>query len=86
MAGGGGVSKYEDIDDYGEFILPDKEKSVYFSCCDCALVHAFVLAVEKDTGRESILIIRQNRHTAQLRRHGHGDLQNGNGKWRLIRR
>ena len=79
------MSKYTILYDYGEFTLPDADTAVYFACCDCGLVHVFVLAEEKETGRESILIIRQDRNTAQLRRHGFGDLHNGSGKWRMIR-
>jgi hypothetical protein len=79
------VSKYEHIADYGEFELPTEDEVIFFACCDCGLVHTFVLAEEKRTGRESILIIRDNRRTAQLRRHEFGDLHRGDGRWRLVR-
>ena len=79
------MSKYVRLDNYGEFVMPDEEHAVYNACCDCGLVHAYVLAEEIETGRKCVLVIRDERRTAQLRRYGYGDLHNGNSKWRLIR-
>jgi len=79
------VSTYAEIEDYTEFQLPTPQQIVFFACCDCGLVHGFVLAEEKETGKRGIFIFKDNRRTAQLRRYKVGDLHGGEGKWRMIR-
>lgn len=79
------MSKYTRLDSYDEFEMPDEETTIFNACCDCGMVHMYVLAEEIETGRRCVIVIRDERRTAQLRRHEYGDLHNGNGKWRLIR-
>ena len=80
------MTKYTKIKDYEPITMPDEETSVLSACCDCGLVHWYVLAEDKQTGERCILAIKDKRRTAQLRRHSYGALHNGNGKWRMIRR
>ena len=76
--------KYTEIEDYGPLPMPDEETSILMACCDCGLVHWYALAEHKETNEHVILVIRDNRRTAQLRRHEYGELHRGK-KWRLIR-
>lgn len=65
-----------------------KEQIISLACCDCGLVHR--MDIEVDPNEEGVVYIlapRDERATAQLRRHGYGylhDEDNGT-KWRLVR-
>ena len=77
------MSKYRKIFDYEGFkIDPDKE-TVCFACCDCGLVHSMGVAFEEG-GKIGVAFKRENRATAQLRRHHYGSLHRGNG-WKLTK-
>lgn len=80
------MSKYTDLADYDEYTLPEHGETIYQACCDCGLVHMIAWYRYKETGAEKILIVQDKRRTAQLRRYKNGDLHDGNGKWRLIRK
>lgn len=52
-----------------------KPKEIFRSaCCDCGLVHDMAVAAE-DNGNIGLAFRRDNRATAQLRRHRFGNLQ-----------
>ena len=67
------MTKYEKFNDCEGPILEDGE-IFRFACCDCGLVHSMAVAREED-GRIGLAFKRENRHTAQLRRHNYGYLQ-----------
>jgi len=80
------VSKYIKRENYDEVMLPEEPGDVvYEACCDCGLVHMIAWCENVETGEMSIRIMRDNRRTAQLRRHEYGALHRGVGKWRLVR-
>ena len=57
---------------------------VRFACCDCGLVHVAGVAVTP-SGIVHMVARRDNRATAQLRRHRFGDLHNKDEKWKMVR-
>lgn len=66
--------------------VPNQEGDTFtFVCCDCALVHHVGVWRDKNTGEITIGMSRDNRSTAQYRRHENGALHRGVGKWRLVR-
>jgi len=70
----------------GEMKLRDWEGDTFtFVCCDCFLVHRVGVMRDKHTGKTLILMSRNDRSTAQYRRHKDGGLHRGVGKWRMIR-
>jgi len=79
------MSKYNQIEDGGILELPEEGDTLYLACCDCGLVHEHVWAENIETGERVLVVFRDERRTAQLRRHHYGDLHNSTGKWRLIR-
>lgn len=65
-------SKYPRLTDGGAVELNAKDNILHFACCDCGLVHRIAFGVD---GQEvGIAMERDNRATAQLRRHKFGDL------------
>jgi hypothetical protein len=77
------MTKYEKFNDCEGPLLADGE-IFRFACCDCGLVHSMV-AVKEDGGI-GLAFKREKRHTAQLRRHGYGHLQQqGVGKHKMVR-
>jgi len=56
-----------------------------FICCDCGLVHDAGIVRNVDTGEIFMLMSRNERSTAQHRRHDHIGLHKGVGKWKLVR-
>jgi hypothetical protein len=61
--------KYEPAQS-GEWIYPER-RDFMLSCCDCGLVHRFDFKLKRSGKRHKILFraFRDNRATAQLRRH-----------------
>jgi len=55
-------------------------------CCDCGLTHGVGVMRKKDTGEMMVMLERNDRATAQYRRHGKADLIKGIGKWVMRRR
>jgi len=55
-------------------------------CCDCGLVHRIGVIRDKFTGGIRVFMERDERSTAQHRRHLHCALHRGIGKWKLVRR
>ncbi len=78
------MTKYRKLKDY-EGVDIDREDGLFrFACCDCGLVHTMAFVVEdKEIG---VACRRENRATAQLRRHEFGNLQTRsvNG-WTMLR-
>jgi hypothetical protein len=63
-------SKYEQLVE-GEIYsvkVNRKKKSLYDACCDCSLVHGISIWSDEPTTIH-IMLSRDNRRTAQLRRH-----------------
>lgn len=56
-----------------------------FVCCDCGLTHSVGIIHHVGSGAIRLCMRRNERSTAQYRRHKKGYLHNGNGKWRMIR-
>jgi len=54
-----------------------------FACCDCGMVHQFV-PIRINSKEINVHIVRQDRSTAQLRRHRFGNLHDGVGKWKIV--
>lgn len=62
------ANKYVQLND-GDSVEIDKEDGrMYFSCCDCGLVHKFAFAIE-DSGNIGFALERDNRRTGQRRRY-----------------
>jgi hypothetical protein len=75
------MSKYSKIKDYEPTYFDWRDTTLRFACCDCGLVHDWVF---RPNGAKSFVLLRRmNRSTAQLRRHGYGNLHSDVGKWRL---
>ena len=54
------------------------------ACCDCGLTH--VMGIELNRDKHFVVRFwRDNRSTAQLRRHGFGNLHK-KGSWEIVRR
>ena len=73
-----------------QYIRIKPDDTIYIACCDCCLVHDWVFGLEYDKETDKIYITatceRNERRTAQLRRHENGELQYANeSKWILIR-
>ena len=80
------MGKYEKLNDY-EGVLLDPDKEIFrFACCDCGLVHSMKIVRESDN-KIGIVFKRENRSTAQLRRHQYGNLQQqAVGPHRMVRK
>ena len=84
------MGKYETIgDDQVIKIIPGEFYNI--ACCDCCLVHDWTFELQYDKEKDEIYIIgscdRNERSTAQLRRHEGGELQNANeSKWIMLRK
>lgn len=84
------MSIYETLEDYEPVFLGpgDQFKS---ACCDCGLTHLMQFCVVDKDGEQLedqgivIRLIRDNRATAQLRRHDYGALHYGT-RWVMHRR
>ena len=74
--------KRRKLEDYEEIILKYKEEVLSVACCDCGLVHKMGFHIYRG-GVLGIAHLRDNRATAQLRRHKYGDLQKGKSKYRM---
>ena len=69
------MTEYIKRKDYEEFLVNYKEKQILrLACCDCGLVHSFAFHMYRG-GKLGIATRRENRATAQLRRHNFGNLQ-----------
>ena len=80
------MTKYKRIQS-GEGQAFDEESTIFFACCDCALVHAFQF-YKKKKNKWDMVIFRMNRMTAALRRYKYGGLQNSKNtnKYMMIRK
>ena len=62
------MKKYYHIEDGDTIELNKRGETIKFGCCDCGLIHKFSIAIQKN-GRVGVMIRRDNRATAQLRRY-----------------
>ena len=77
LGGDGGMAmKYKWLED-GDLWYYDSDMQV--ACCSCGLAHDVKL--EKD----GLRFYRNERSTAQIRRHGQFGLAKGEGEWRMTR-
>lgn len=74
--------KHRKLEDYEEITLKYKREGLSMACCDCGLVHKIGFHVYRN-GVLGIAHLRDNRATAQLRRHKYGNLQKGKSKYRM---
>jgi len=84
------MAKYHSLED-DQYLRIKPDDIIYIACCDCCLVHDWQFGIEVDPDTEAIYITatceRNERRTAQLRRHENGELQEPNeSKWILIRK
>ena len=61
------MKKYLWLDDGDCFQIDPKKQYVRLACCDCGLTHAFIMKIV--SGKILICVHRNERATAQLRRH-----------------
>lgn len=61
----------------------DAPELLQFACCDCGMVHTIIPVVEK----KNVIFhfYSEPRRTAQLRRHGYGNLHKGSDRWKLVK-
>jgi len=96
-------SKYEKMEDYDIFVMKQKG-ILKLACCDCGSVHTHAFLIKgnyhyklavKQHGKEilksneiGICIVKEERSTAQLRRHKYGHLQRPikKDKYKLVKR
>jgi hypothetical protein len=57
-----------------------------FVCCDCGLMHRFGIAINDEDNTIIVLTERDDRSTAQYRRHHSAQLIEGVGMWKMVRR
>lgn len=69
---------YYQIKDGDNIELDKGGEIIKFSCCDCGLMHKFTMKI-LDNGNIGVMIRRDNRATAQLRRHNKFLLEQTNG-------
>jgi len=60
-------SRFMDAEGWSRWVQP-VENGYKMSCCDCGLVHTMDFRVD-DEGRAQFRVRRNNRSTAQVRRH-----------------
>jgi hypothetical protein len=87
------MTKYKELTDEDEILLTFDEEAqagAFIACCDCGLVHLWLLELKLDEEESLLLsmkIERMQRSTGQLRRHKGGSLQRGEcPTWEMIRR
>lgn len=87
------MSKYPKLKNYEGFSVDAKKGDrIYFACCDCGMVHCMAFAeeradgVKEPAGHLGVAFRSEPRRTAQLRRHRFGNLQQGYGRYQLVRR
>ncbi len=69
-----------------KLVLEAKNGITHLCCCDCGLVHKVKVTPLNDGGI-SLQFYRDNRSTAQIRRHGELELMRGNiSKYKMERR
>ena len=78
------MTRYPKLKDYEGFEVDPKKETIRFACCDCGLVHDMGVAFVGKR-RVQIAFRRNNRSTAQLRRHSFGYLHLGHRGWRMRR-
>ena len=79
------MSKYQKLTEGDVIELNAKENTLNFACCDCGLVHRIAFGIHgQDLG---IAMERNDRATAQLRRHWFGDLHHpgSKSKFKIVR-
>ena len=80
--------KYKEVGD--EMVdLPSGKHFFELACCDCGLVHRIYYATPTpEEDKLQIAFERDDRATAQLRRHNHGELQKEDsvGRWKMVRK
>lgn len=62
------MTRYKQRQDGEGFVVPQDEV-FRLACCDCGLVHDIVVSYDKDTDELGMATKRNNRATAQRRRH-----------------
>ena len=62
------MTRYKQRQDGEGFVVP-KDEVFRLACCDCGLVHDIVICSDKDTDELGMAAKRNNRATAQRRRH-----------------
>jgi len=79
------MGRYKEVDDEG-VELPGGKHFFELACCDCGLVHKVYYSTED--GKLIMFFDRDDRSTAQLRRHNQGQLIDGTsiGKWKMVRK
>jgi len=84
------MAKYHSLEE-DQYLLIEPGETYFIACCDCCLVHDWQFGLEYDEKVDKVYITldceRNERRTAQLRRHENGELQEPNeSKWILIRK
>lgn len=81
------MTKYGKVGSGEEVTINYKDAVLSVACCDCGLVHHMVFKVKRGS-RLGITFYRNNRSTAQLRRHKYGNLQNADSslKYKMERK
>lgn len=81
------ASLYETLSDGEGFRLLRGRDILKFACCDCGMVHYVRIQLTRKEKYFWMRFWKDNRATAQLRRHKYGNLQkNANPAYRIIRR
>ena len=80
------MSRYPKLANYEPFTIDTDEEFLRFACCDCGMVHDWHLKIDKRyPDRVIAYYVSLPRATAQLRRHGYGNLQKPRKGYRLIK-
>ena len=56
----------------GDIVVIKHGEYFFNACCDCSLVHKLEVKIDKDADSAVLTVYRDNRRTAQLRRHERG--------------
>lgn len=79
------MDKYRKLNDYDATTINPEEGTLALACCDCGLVHHIKLEIAPN-GKVVMALKSDKRATAQLRRYGYGDLQQGKNKlYKLVK-
>ena len=79
-------SLYQTMTDGEETRLRRGRDILKFACCDCGMVHFIKVRLTRREKIFSLRFWRDNRATAQLRRHRYGDLQRSIKGYHIVRR
>ena len=79
------MSIYAKFKDYTGIIVNIEEETLKLACCDCGFVHYYGLTI-KDDKHIMVGFKKDDRATAQLRRHNFGNLQQRRiSKYKLVK-